>query len=66
MGVARKQGGMEVRSCLPGNPRCSLEDGYEVSTAHLAESNVVAMEKVIDLREVIERDTAWIRACGIL
>lgn len=43
-----------------------LEDGHDVPTAHLAESNVMALEKVIDPREVYERDVTWIRACDVL
>ena len=46
--------------------RILLEDGHEVPTAHLAGSNVMALEKVIDPREVYERDVAWIRACDAL
>jgi nucleoside 2-deoxyribosyltransferase len=43
-----------------------LSDGHEVPTAHLAESNVMALERVIDPREVYERDVLWIRACDAL
>ena len=43
-----------------------LENGHEVPTAHLAESNVMALEKVIDPREVYERDAGWIKACDAL
>ena len=43
-----------------------LEDGHDVPTAHLAESNVMALEKVIDPREVYDRDVTWIRACNVL
>lgn len=35
-------------------------------TAHLAKSNVMALEKVIAPREVYERNAAWIRACDAL
>jgi nucleoside 2-deoxyribosyltransferase len=43
-----------------------LSDGHEVPTAHLAESNVMALERVIDPREVYERDVTWIHACDAL
>lgn len=46
--------------------RFLLENGHEVPTAHLAESNVMALEKVIDPREVYDRDVNWIRACDAL
>ena len=46
--------------------RALLADGHEVPTAHLAESNVMALEKVIDPQEVYNRDIAWIRDCDAL
>lgn len=46
--------------------RILLTDSHEVPTAHLAESNVIALEKVIDPRDVYNRDVAWIRACDAL
>lgn len=46
--------------------RILLTDRHEVPTAHLAESNVMAVEKVIDPHEVYERDVTWIRACDAL
>ena len=46
--------------------RILLKDGHEVPTAHLAGSDVIALEKVVEPREVYERDVAWIRACDAL
>jgi len=46
--------------------RALLEDGYEVPTAHLADSGVKALEMVVSPRQVYERDVAWIRACDAL
>lgn len=46
--------------------RSLLADGHEVPTAHLAESNVIALEKVIDPLQVYDRDVTWIRACDTL
>lgn len=43
-----------------------LNDGHWVPTAHLAETNVVDLEKVVLAQDVYERDTAWIRACDAL
>jgi nucleoside 2-deoxyribosyltransferase len=43
-----------------------LANGHIIPTAHLAESNVMAVESEIEPREVYERDTDWIRGCDIL
>jgi nucleoside 2-deoxyribosyltransferase len=59
-------GGRTFESVYQEFVRILLEDGHEVPTAHLAGSNVIALEKVIDPREVYERDIAWIRACDAL
>ena len=59
-------GGRAFESVYQEITRYLLADGHEVPTAHLAESNVMALEKVIDPREVYDRDVAWIRACDAL
>jgi len=46
--------------------RILLTAEHEVPTAYLAESNVMALEKVIDPRVVFSRDVAWIHACDAL
>lgn len=46
--------------------RVLLADKHEVPTAYLAESNVMSLEKVVDPRDVYERDVDWIRACDTL
>jgi len=46
--------------------RFLLENGHEVPTAHLAESNVMALEKIIDPRDVYDRDVKWISDCDAL
>ena len=38
-----------------------LADGHTVPTAHLAASEVKALEAIVRPREVYERDVAWIR-----
>ena len=59
-------GGRAFETAYQEFTRILLEDGHEVPTAHLAGSNVMVLEKVIDPREVYERDVAWIRACDAL
>jgi nucleoside 2-deoxyribosyltransferase len=43
-----------------------LSSGHVIPTAHLAESNVMALESEINPREVFDRDTDWIRGCDVL
>ncbi len=43
-----------------------LADGHEIPTAHLAGSNVQALEAVASAREVYERDVTWIRKAEAL
>ncbi len=43
-----------------------LLDGHQIPTAHLAESNVLALESVVAPREVYERDVAWIQSADAL
>ena len=59
-------GGRAFESVYQEFTRALLVDRHEVPTAHLAESNVVALEKVIDPREVYDRDVSWIRGCDAL
>lgn len=41
-------------------------DGHTVPTAHLAETEVLALEAIVDPTAVYARDTAWIDACDAL
>ncbi|MFZ5818515.1 MAG: nucleoside 2-deoxyribosyltransferase [Chloroflexota bacterium] len=59
-------GGREFESVYQVFTRALLEDGHEVPTAYLAESEVVALEKIVTPQDVYERDTTWIRACDAL
>ena len=59
-------GGRAFESVYQEFTRALLADGHEVPTAHLAEANVMALEQVIDPREVYDRDVAWIRDCDAL
>lgn len=43
-----------------------LSDGHIVPTAHLSDSNVMALEKVVDPFEVFQRDIHWIKDCHAL
>jgi nucleoside 2-deoxyribosyltransferase len=59
-------GGRAFESVYQEFTQSMLADGHEVPTAHLAESNVMALEKVIDPHEVYDRDVTWIRASNAL
>ena len=59
-------GGRAFESVYQEITRYLLANGHEVPTAHLAESNVMALEKVIEPREVYNRDVAWISVCDAL
>jgi nucleoside 2-deoxyribosyltransferase len=41
-------------------------DGHNLPTAHLADSEVKALEAIVLPRDVYERDVAWIRDCEAL
>ena len=43
-----------------------LADGHSIPTAHLADSEVKALEAIVSPREVYERDVAWIGDCEAL
>ena len=55
-------GGRDDQSVYEAIVRHLLSQGHEVPTAHLAGSDVMTLEKVIDPQSVYERDVAWIRA----
>jgi len=59
-------GGREFESVYQAIVHALMEKGHEVSTAHLAESDVMAVEAAISPEKVYSRDTAWIRSCDIL
>jgi 2'-deoxynucleoside 5'-phosphate N-hydrolase len=41
-------------------------DGHTLPTAHLADSNVKALESIVNPRDVYERDVSWIKDCEAL
>jgi len=59
-------GGRTFETAYQEITHCLLEDGHEVPTAHLAESDVLSLEKRIEPRDVYGRDTSWIRDCDAL
>lgn len=59
-------GGRAFESVYQELTRALLAEGHAVPTAHLAEANVMALERVIEPREVYDRDVTWIRACDAL
>jgi hypothetical protein len=42
-----------------------ISRGYEVLTAHLARPEVMEVEKIVDPKEVYQRDIEWIEYCDI-
>jgi hypothetical protein len=43
-----------------------LEDGHTVPTAYLADENISVLEKLVDARDVFQRDTRWVNECDAL
>ena len=59
-------GGRAYQSVYEAIVEALKTDGHEVPTAHLAQAGVVDEEKIINPRDVYERDVAWIRGAQIL
>jgi 2'-deoxynucleoside 5'-phosphate N-hydrolase len=59
-------GGREFEAVYQTIVRALVEDQHVVSTAHLAETGVTALEAGIEPREVYARDVDWIRDCDVL
>jgi nucleoside 2-deoxyribosyltransferase len=59
-------GGREFESVYQELVAALLADGHEIPTSHLAQSEVMAAERVISPREVYTRDVDWIQNCGAL
>jgi len=59
-------GGRAFESVYQAIARALLEDGHDVPTAYLADSEVRALEMTVSPRQVYERDIAWIRDCNAL
>ena len=59
-------GGREFERVYQDLTAALLADGHDVPTAHLAESNVLSLEAVVNPHEVYERDVTWIQAARAL
>jgi nucleoside 2-deoxyribosyltransferase len=59
-------GGREFEQIYQHLMHALLADGHEIPTAHLADSNVLALEAVTPARDVYERDVIWIRKADAL
>lgn len=59
-------GGREFENVYQSLTQALLKANHEVPTAHLAEANVMALEKVVKAGDVYERDVTWIQACDAL
>ena len=59
-------GGREFERIYQELTAALLADGHEIPTAHLAGSNVIALEAVAAPREIYERDVTWIRKAQAL
>ena len=59
-------GGREFERIYQDLIAALLADGHRIPTAHLAGSNVLALESAIAPREVYERDVTWIRSADAL
>lgn len=59
-------GGREFEHIYQDLMAALLSDGHQIPTAHLAGSNVLALESVVAPRDVYERDATWIQAADAL
>ncbi len=59
-------GGREFERIYQDLTKALLADGHEIPTAHLAGSNVTALEAIVSPRDVYERDVIWIRSARAL
>lgn len=59
-------GGREFEAAYQQIVAALLGDGHEIPTSHLAQSEVMAEEKVISPLDVYSRDVNWIRNCDAL
>lgn len=59
-------GGREFESAYQKIVAELIRDGHEIPTSHLAQAEVMDNERVLDPRDVYERDVKWIRNCDVL
>jgi hypothetical protein len=59
-------GGREFESLYQDLIAALLADGHDIPTAHLAGSDILALEAVVAPHDVYARDVSWIRGCRAL
>ena len=59
-------GGREFESVFQAIVHALADNGHDVLSAHMVESNVMEMEAALSPEEVYARDTAWIQTCDVL
>lgn len=59
-------GGREFETVYQEIVAALTDDGHEIPTSHLVESDVQEKDRVLSPQEVYERDVNWIRNCDIL
>ena len=59
-------GGREYEKSYQTITRFLLDEGHEIPTAHLAESNILDLERVVNPHDVYARDVNWIQTSHIL
>ena len=59
-------GGREFESVYQKIVAALMEDGHEIPTSHLAQSEVMENERVLSPCDVYERDVNWIKNCDVL
>ena len=59
-------GGRQYESTYQALTQFLLDEGHGVPTAHLAESNILDLEKVVRPSDVYARDVNWIQTSDIL
>jgi len=59
-------GGREFESIYQKIVAALTEDGHEIPTSHLAQSDVIQHERELTPQDVYERDTSWIKNCDVL
>jgi nucleoside 2-deoxyribosyltransferase len=59
-------GGRKFESVYQEIVSALTEDGHEIPTSHLAQSDVIQNERELIPEDVYERDTNWIKNCDVL
>ena len=59
-------GGREYENNYQAITGFLLDEGHEVPTAHLAETNILERERIVIPGDVYARDVNWLLSCNIL